>query len=279
VEESRLAEIYTVRALVDAVLEGAVRGSPGSRPQFAGWNAILGEAPTDPEVLALAEPRRIGEAFWFTLSRLIQLFARDRFQLRVEGLEKLPTRGPFVVSSNHQSYIDPLVLASVLPWSLFHNTIAVGTSEIFGSGFMRRLARSLRVVVVDPDRNLISAMRAGAFGLRHGRILILYPEGERSIDGTPKMFKKGAAILSIHRQVPIVPVAIAGFSAAWPRGKSFARFAPLRMVFGDPIYPPPESEASEATYAELTAILKTRVVGMWDELGRKTPPGDGSFAG
>ncbi len=278
-EESRLAEIYTVRALVEAVLEGASRGRTGSRPQFAGWNAILSEVPTDPEILALAEPRRVGEAFWFTLSRLIQLFARDRFQLQVEGLEKLPTRGPFVICSNHQSYIDPLVLASVLPWPLFQNTFAVGTSDVFGSGVMRRLARWLRVVVVDPDRNLIPAMRAGAFGLRQGRILILYPEGERSIDGTPKTFKKGAAILSIHRQVPIVPVAIEGFHAAWPRGKSFARFAPLRMVFGDPIYPPPESAASEATYAQLTATLKTRVLGMWDELRRKTPPGDGSLAG
>ena len=76
---------------------------------------------------------------------------------------------------------------------------------------MLRLARSLRVVVVDPDANLIPAMRAGAFGLRQGRPLILYPEGERSIDGTPKIFKKGAAILSIHMQVPIVPVAIEGF--------------------------------------------------------------------
>jgi 1-acyl-sn-glycerol-3-phosphate acyltransferase len=278
-EESRLAEIYTVRALVEAVLEGASRGRTGSRPQFAGWSAILSEDPADPEILALAEPRRAGEAFWFTLSRLIQLFARDRFQLQVEGLEKLPTRGPFVICSNHQSYIDPLVLASVLPWPLFQNTFAVGTSDVFGSGFMRRLARWLRVVVVDPDRNLIPAMRAGAFGLRQGRILVLYPEGERSIDGTPKTFKKGAAILSIHRQVPIVPVAIEGFHAAWPRGKSFARFAPLRMVFGDPIYPPPESEASEATYAQLTATLKTRVVGTWDELRRKTPPGDGSLAG
>jgi 1-acyl-sn-glycerol-3-phosphate acyltransferase len=227
----------------------------------------------------LAEPRRIGEVFWFTLSRLIQLFARDRFQLQVEGLEKLPTRGPFVVCSNHQSYIDPLVLASLLPWALFQNTFAVGTSEVFGAGFMRRLARWLRVVVVDPDRNLIPAMRAGAFGLRHGRILMLYPEGERSIDGIPKIFKKGAAILSIHRQVPIVPVAIEGFYAAWPRGKSFVRFAPLKVVFGDPIDPPPEAEASEATYAQLTATLRARVLGMWDELRRKTPPGDGSPAG
>ena len=47
--------------------------------------------------------------------------------------------------------------------------------------------------------------------------LVLYPEGERSIDGTPRIFKKGAAILSIHLQVPIVPIAIEGFYEAWPR--------------------------------------------------------------
>ena len=61
-------------------------------------------------------------------------------------------------------------------------------------------------------------MRAGAFGLSHGLNLILYPEGERSIDGTPRTFKKGAAILSVHMQVPIVPIAIDGFHDASPGG-------------------------------------------------------------
>jgi long-chain acyl-CoA synthetase len=128
------------------------------------------------------------------------------------------------------------------------------------------LARSLRVVVVDPDANLIPAMRAGAFGLRQGRALILYPEGERSIDGTPRVFKKGAAILSIHMQAPIVPVAIEGFYQAWPRNRAFQGFAPLSIVFGEPIIPPPESEASEAAYEKLTAELKARVVEMWEGL-------------
>jgi 1-acyl-sn-glycerol-3-phosphate acyltransferase len=112
-------------------------------------------------------------------------------------------------------------------------------------------------------------MRAGAFGLRHGRILILYPEGERSIDGTPRTFKKGAAILSVHLQVPIVPVAIEGFYDAWPRGKAFQRFAPLEIQFGDPIYPPPEAEASESVYEGITAELKSRVVTMWKGLRAK----------
>ena len=112
-------------------------------------------------------------------------------------------------------------------------------------------------------------MRAGAFGLRQGLALILYPEGERSIDGQPRIFKKGAAILSIHLQVPIVPVAIEGFYDAWPRNQAFRGFTPLKMVFGDPIAPPPESDASEVVYEKLTADLKARIVAMWENL--RTP--------
>jgi 1-acyl-sn-glycerol-3-phosphate acyltransferase len=200
------------------------------------------------------------------VSRLGQVVSVDRFRLQVRGLEKLPKSGAYIISSNHQSYLDPLILASILPADIFLRTFAVGTSDIFGKGFMRRLARSIKVVVLDPDANLVPAMRAGAFGLRHGLVLILYPEGERSIDGTPKVFKKGAAILSIHMQVPIVPVAIEGFYEAWPRNKPYHGHAPLEIEFGDPIYPPPEAEASEALYENHTADLKARIVGMWEKL-------------
>jgi long-chain acyl-CoA synthetase len=132
---------------------------------------------------------------------------------------------------------------------------------------MRRLARWIRVVVVDPDANLVPAMRAAAFGLKHGRTLILYPEGERSMDGIPKIFRKGAAILSVHMQVPIVPVAIEGFYEAWPRGRYFfQKLTRLRIKFGDPIFPPPVETASETVYDKLTAELKTRVVSMWQQL-------------
>jgi long-chain acyl-CoA synthetase len=273
VEESAMAEIYTVRPLVDAIRESAASGKTrtSSSQQPAGWKSVLQEDPTDPEVLSLARPGRLAEHFLFALAQPLQIFASDRFHLRVSGLEKLPKQGPYIISSNHESYLDPVVMASVLPWTVFRNLFAVGTSDIFGSGLMRRLARWLRVIVVDPDANLISAMRAGAFGLRHGRILILYPEGERSIDGTPRTFKKGAAILSIHLQVPIVPVAIEGFHDAWPRGKPFQKFTPLEIQFGDPIYPPPESEAAEPAYEELTAELKSRVVEMWKGLRGEQP--------
>src|ERR1700722_1388886 len=271
VPESQLAEIYTLRDLVDAVLQSAASGAgaPGTKAAFAGWKAILSEDPTDPDVLALGKPQPFIETFWLLVSRLAQIISLDIFRLRVSGLENLPAEGPCIISSNHQSYLDPVAMAGVLPENILRDSFAVGTSEIFGQGIMKRLARLLRVVVLDPDANLVPAMRAGAFGLRHGRVLLLYPEGERSIDGAPKIFKKGAAILAIHMQVAIVPVAIEGFHDVWPRGKGFIRqINPLRMRFGKPILPPPESAASEAAYEQLTAELKARVVEMWEELRR-----------
>ena len=272
VEESRLSEIYTVRELIDAARESAAN-SKGGPPlaQVAGWKTILQEDPAEPESHALFRPSPFKETFWYVVSRLIQIVAIDRFRLRVSCLEKLPSYGPFIICSNHQSYIDPIILGSVLPWQIFRDSFAVGTSEIFGKGFLRTLARWLRVVVVDPDANLIPAMRSGSYGLRQGGVLILYPEGERSIDGEPKRFKKGAAILSIHLQVPIVPVAIEGFHEAWPRGKPFQKFAPLQIKFGDAIYPPAETKASEAAYGELTARTKTTVVAMWERLRGRSP--------
>ncbi len=266
VPEAQLAEIYSVRDLVDAVVSSASRGEGQASAAAPGWSAILSEPVTDPEILTLAGHNIFAEVFFFLLGKLIYLFALDRFHLKMRGLENLPEKGPYLICSNHQSYVDPLVMVGAMPYRLFRDTFAVGTSDIFGEGFMRRLARWLRVAVVDPDANLVPAMRAGAFGLSQGHILVLYPEGERTNDGNLRVFRKGAAILSIHTQAPIVPVAIEGFYDAWPRHKKFPKFTGLQLMFGKPIQPPPLREASEAAYDRLTSDLKSKVAAMWQEL-------------
>ena len=233
------------------------------------WSTILNEPVTDPEVLALARHNIFAELFFFMLGRLVFLFALDRFHLKIRGFENLPEKGPYLLCSNHQSYLDPILLTGALPYRLFRDTFAFGTSDIFGKGFMRRLARWLRVVVLDPDANLVPAMRAGAYGLSQGHILILYPEGERTNDGNPRLFRKGAAILAIHGQAPIIPIAIEGFYTAWPRHKKFPKFTELEMVIGKEIQPPPLADASEEAYERLTSELKSRVVAMWQELREK----------
>ncbi|MGA2965455.1 MAG: AMP-binding protein [Terriglobales bacterium] len=269
VPESRLAEIYSVRDLVDAVLQSAGRGEGHARTAEPVWSTILSEPVADPDVLALARHNIFAEVSFFLLGKLMYLFALDRFHLKTRGLENLPEKGPYLLCSNHQSYIDAPLLAAALSWRQFRDTFAFGTSDIFGKGFMRRLARWIRVAVLDPDANLVPAMRAGAYGLSQGHLLILYPEGERTNDGNPRIFRKGAAILSIHTQAPIVPVAIAGFYEAWPRHENFPKFRDLQMTFGKPIPPPPVNEASEAAYERLTSELRASVVALWQELREK----------
>jgi long-chain acyl-CoA synthetase len=267
VGESVASEVYTVRDMVEAVRAAA--GTAADRKESAGWDAVLATEPDDPEVLNVARPPGVASAFWYFAGRFLYLFCRDACQLKVTGLEKLPEQGPYLICPNHQSLLDAPVVLSLLPWAISSQVFHLGTSEIWGWGWRRKLARTLRLIPVDPDSNLVAGMRAGAYGLRRGKILILYPEGERSIDGAPKKFKKGAAILSIHLQVPIYPVAIDGFWEAWPRGKSPQRLSRLSVRFGDPIVPPSLGKNPEAAYAQVTAELRRRVLEMWEELHGK----------
>jgi long-chain acyl-CoA synthetase len=279
-DDTVISAVYTVRELVDTILQA--RNGAGSnrsaRAAAPGWDAVLATPPDDPHVLAALNGGLLSIFAWFVFGKIVSLFMRVFFRLRVSGKEKLPSKGPFILSPNHQSFIDGPVVASQIPWRLFKDMFYVGTSEVFGQGIFKYLGRTFRLIPVDPDSNLVNAMRAGAFGLKRGYNLVLYPEGERSIDGTPKKFKKGAAILATHLKVPIYPVALEGFYEAWPRGKRFPRFSKLRICFGEPIQPPAAEASSEETYRHVTETLRNRVVKMWEAL-REQPAHKTAAAG
>ena len=269
--ESVMSEVYTVRELVERVL--AASGSAGTEAKSGvDWASVLQADAPDEFVRAAIRRRPFTTAVGFCIAKIVQMISRDRFDLRVSGLEKLPEHGPCLLCPNHQSFLDPIVLASVVPWRIFRDAFSLGTTEIFGAILPKRVARLLKVIPVDPDSALVSAMRAGAYGLRRGKVLVLFPEGERSIDGVPRNFKKGAAILATHLRVPIVPVALDGFFEVWPRGKKYRGPHPLRVAFGDPIFPADGVPPGEAAYTALTAELKSRVMQMWENLHEKPIP-------
>src|SRR5580692_9950365 len=126
VPESQLAEIYSVRDLVDALLASAGRGEGQAVAAAPPWSTVLSEPVTDPEVLALARHNLFAEAFFFMLGKLLYLFALDFCHLKTRGLENLPAQGPYLICSNHQSYVDPLIMAPALPWSVFRQCFALG---------------------------------------------------------------------------------------------------------------------------------------------------------
>jgi 1-acyl-sn-glycerol-3-phosphate acyltransferase len=139
----------------------------------------------------------------------------------------------------------------------------------FTNAAMAQIARLINVVPIDPDLQLVRAMRAGAAGLRSGKILTIYPEGQRSFDGRLYEFKKGAAILATELQLPIVPVALDGTYRIWPRESWHLRLAKVKVNFGQPIDAreiASHETDREIVYGRVTTVLKERIQGMLDEM-------------
>jgi long-chain acyl-CoA synthetase len=238
-DPERAHEVVTVRQLVEALRPPSLEAvsHAGGDP----WAALLRDLPPvdDPALGGLLEERPLFARAAFVMTRALRV-ALARVDVR--GLEHLPSNGPFLICPNHQSYLDPFLLCGVLPFATLRHLFFVGATEYFETPLLRRFARLINLVPVDPDANLVPAMQAGAFGLSHGKILVLFPEGERSLDGTVKRFKKGAPILSRCLGVPVVPVAIRGVFEIWPRNHppDLRVIAPwsghrVRIAFGPPV--------------------------------------------
>ena len=231
---------------------------------------------------ASLDDRPLFLAFAFTVYRIFNLFCRVFMRLEVSGLENLKAmKRPFLICPNHQSFLDPFVLCSNYPFDFFKNTFHVGASEFFQTRWMGWIAQMLHVVPVNPDTQLMKAMKAGAIGLKNGRILNIYPEGERAYDGNLHQFKKGAAILATELELPILPVAIDGLHNVWGRRTLKIRPAKVKIRIGSPFYATDvvqsnneqrttndeqPSTNNEQTYEAVTAHLKQTIADMIDEM-------------
>jgi long-chain acyl-CoA synthetase len=203
----------------------------------------------------------------FVFVKVAAFVTRGFIRFRYSGVERLPASGPFILSPNHQAYVDPFLMSAALPYRAFKHLFFVGASEYFQTPFSKWFARTINLIPVDPDANLVTAMQAGAAGLRLGKILVLFPEGERSIDGELKKFRKGAPILSSHMNAPIVPVALDGLFAIWPRGRSLQwhllkpwNRARVSYVFGQAF------RTERGAYVEGTARLRQEVAALLSKL-------------
>ena len=264
VASTATSEIFTVRQLVEAVRPEAYTPEGVSPRADGAWAGMLKDLPpdTDPILSGLLEGKTFAAPLLYLALRALRLVLG---RVDVSGLELLPASGPFLICPNHQSYLDPLFVCGAMPYSAFRRLFFVGAVEYFETPFTKWVARTVNCVPVDPDSNLVPAMKAGAFGLTHGKILMLFPEGERSIDGTVKKFKKGAPILARHLGVPIVPVALKGLYELWPRNRAI-NWNVLRPRSGHRItvaFGPPMTFGEDESYGEAALRLRERVDEMW----------------
>ncbi|MBA4124150.1 MAG: AMP-binding protein [Acidobacteria bacterium] len=248
------------------------------------WGDIVRNAEADknlPEIQTILNKPAFLDWIVYAGFKFFKLLFKIFLRLEVSGLEGLKQiKRPFLICPNHQSFFDPFVVTCNFDYDTLKNSFAVGATEFFKSSFMKSIARLLNTIPIDPDTQLTKAMKAGAVGLKYGKILNIFPEGERAFDGDLHQFKKGAAILATELNMPIVPVALDGLYKVWARDSGKINLAKVKMRFGKPFYPKDvlsDSSASadglskadsEAKYEAVTAYLKAEIQIMIDEMRR-----------
>jgi long-chain acyl-CoA synthetase len=265
------AQALTVSDAIQLVQKRAGTETTSALSTDLNWSKIVRESKDQmPEVRHILRDRPLFLPFAFSVYKGFNLFFKLFTRLEVQGLENLrQMKRPFLICPNHQSFLDPFVVCSTYPYEFFKHTFHVGASQFFQNRLMKFVADMLHVVPVDPDTQLMKAMRAGAAGLRHGKILNIYPEGERAFDGRLHEFKKGAAILATELDLPILPVALDGLHKVWPRRSWRIRPAKVKIRFGQPFYAKDAVDSAmsdEAKYAAVTKHLKTRIEAMIEEM-------------
>ena len=154
------------------------------------------------------------------------------FDLRVEGLEHLPTQGPYIVAANHHNYLDGVVLAVALPQPI---AFLVMPRVWRATPLHPILHRQIGSILLNLERPDVGALRRALRALDDGRVVGIFPEGPFSVRGRLERGLPGVGLLALRAGVPVVPAGIRGtFQALVGRRGYIPRRHPLAVTFGPP---------------------------------------------
>lgn len=178
----------------------------------------------------------------YTLRSLANLLIRGGLRLwnrmEVEGRENLPSEGSFVMIANHSSHLDTLALLAALPLRKIHRAFPAAASDYFFTDLPKIVFSAVIVNAMPFDRRdnpLRSLDLCRQLLETPGHILILFPEGTRTSDGTIGGFKPGIGFLIAGSDIPVVPCNITGAFQAWRKGMWLPRPRKLRVMIGSPL--------------------------------------------
>lgn len=159
---------------------------------------------------------------------VLAVLLRGYFRVRLEGLEEVPRKGPLVLAVNHVSALDPIIVAALFPRPVHF----MAKEELFRNPLLGQVMRWVYAFPVrrgEADRQAVS--RALEL-LRAGRVVGIFPEGTRSLDGQLGRLQGGAAWLALKGGAPVLPALILGTQLAMPKGVRWPRRVQVRVRFG-----------------------------------------------
>jgi len=223
--DSRFAEFSTVEELTVFIKEKKQKVDR----EDMNWKEVLKEE------IKFTLPKRVFllTIFKWVFTPLSKLY----FRLEVKGLEHLPKDMAYIITPNHQSFIDGLMVASILKQKVMKKTYFFAKDKHFKTWLKKFFAANSNVITMNINRELKSSIQKIGTVLKRGKNMIIFPEGARSRDGQMMPFKKTFAILSKELNVPVVPVAIQGAFESMSVGSFFPKPKKITLEFLKPIDP------------------------------------------
>ena len=166
------------------------------------------------------------------LRPLVRAASRLYFGLDLRGTEHIPDQGPLVVVPNHQTFADPVLVTIPIRRCVHY----MAWRRLFRVPVLGRAIRLLRAFPVDLEGRDLGAVReARRLLVDEDAVVMIFPEGGRSVDGTLGRFHPGAFRLAASLRVPVLPVTIAGGHEAWPPGRRFPRPGRITITYHPPL--------------------------------------------
>jgi len=160
------------------------------------------------------------------------LLSKFFFRVRVFGVENIPQKGGFILASNHVSYLDPVVIGSVISRKLNY----MAKQDLFLNHFVSWFLLQLGVFPVKRDSADFSGLKEAMRRVKNGSGLLLFPEGTRISDGIPVKPQPGIGFLAAKLGVPVVPAFIEGSQKALPKHSKFIKPIRISVYFGEQIF-------------------------------------------
>ena len=164
---------------------------------------------------------------------LAKLLARIFFRLRVVHRERMINHGPVIVAANHQSFLDPPLAGSVSDRAIYF----LARRSLLNGPILGWVLPKLNVVPVDSEGGKDrTALKALIRILRAGEGTLVFPEGQRTLDGNLQPAQPGLGLVIAKTLAPVVPMRIFGAYDAWPVHQKWPRPGRITIVVGEPIH-------------------------------------------
>lgn len=190
--------------------------------------------------------------WWWRLSQALARFGANMFwKFRVFGLENVPPSGGVLLAANHQSYLDPVLVAMVLSREMHF----MARRTLFRNPAFRAIIAGYNAFAIERDSADVKGVNSAIARLEAGNILLVFPEGTRTGNGSIGPMKS-VGVIAERAAVPIVPVLIQGAYEVWPKGRVIPHLGVVSLVFGKPL-------SSEKTTGD---AIRDAVVGLKGEI-------------